>query len=80
MKRRMTLWLAAGLLMVVGSLVVSLLRDPINKANWDRITDGMSTALSTAVAALRLNLAPTASENRLKGRAPSTSTPTTRKT
>jgi hypothetical protein len=28
--------------MAVGSLVIFLGRDPIDKANWDRITDGMT--------------------------------------
>jgi len=42
MGRRVFRWSAAALLMAVGSLVVLLARDPINKANWDRIADGMT--------------------------------------
>jgi hypothetical protein len=40
MDKRVLLCLAAALFLVGGSLAFILLRDPINKANWDRITDG----------------------------------------
>jgi hypothetical protein len=42
MERRVLWWSAAALLMCAGSLALLALRDPITRANWDRITDGMT--------------------------------------